>query len=61
MEFETKPLASPIFNNRQVTPSNPSARYRQIGALGVTMRLYAPKAEALDGRWQPSPVRRVVE
>ena len=31
------------------------------GALGVTMRLYAPKAEALDGRWQPPPVRRVVE
>ncbi len=29
------------------------------GALGVTMRLYAPKAEALDGRWAPPPIRRV--
>ncbi len=26
------------------------------GALGVTMRLYAPKAEALDGRWAPPAV-----
>lgn len=26
--------------------------------LGVTMRLYAPKAEALDGRWAPPPIRR---
>lgn len=29
------------------------------GTLGVTMRLYAPKAEALDGRWNPPAVRRV--
>lgn len=28
------------------------------GVLGVTMRLYAPKAEVLDGRWAPPPVRR---
>lgn len=28
------------------------------GVLGVTMRLYAPRAEALDGRWAPPPVRR---
>ena len=27
------------------------------GALGVTMRLYAPKAEALDGRWNPTAIR----
>lgn len=27
--------------------------------LGVTMRLYAPKARALDGRWAPPPIRRV--
>jgi len=26
------------------------------GLLGVTMRLYAPKAPALDGRWAPPPV-----
>lgn len=26
------------------------------GALGVTMRLYAPKAEAIDGRWVPPAV-----
>ena len=28
------------------------------GPLGVTMRLYAPRPEALDGRWAPPPVRR---
>ena len=30
-----------------------------LGPLGVTMRLYAPRPEALDGRWNPPPVRRV--
>ena len=29
------------------------------GALGITMRLYAPKAEALDGRWVPPAIRKV--
>ncbi|MET9436635.1 DUF1254 domain-containing protein [Streptomyces sp. NPDC006551] len=29
------------------------------GPLGVTMRLYAPKPEAMDGRWNPPPVRKV--
>ena len=29
------------------------------GPLGLTMRLYAPKPEALDGRWSPPPLRRV--
>ena len=28
------------------------------GKLGLTMRLYAPRAEALDGRWNPPPVKR---
>jgi hypothetical protein len=27
------------------------------GTLGVTMRLYAPKAPALDGRWEPPATR----
>ena len=27
--------------------------------LGVTMRLYAPKPEVLDGRWAPPPIKRV--
>jgi hypothetical protein len=29
-----------------------------LGPLGVTMRLYAPKAAVLDGRWSPPPVRK---
>ncbi len=29
------------------------------GALGVTMRIYAPKLPALDGRWAPPAVTRV--
>lgn len=29
------------------------------GTLGVTMRLYAPKAEAMDGRWSPPAVKAV--
>ena len=28
------------------------------GPLGITMRLYAPRPEALDGRWTPPPVRK---
>jgi hypothetical protein len=30
----------------------------QSGALGLTMRLYAPRAQAFDGRWAPPAVRR---
>jgi hypothetical protein len=29
------------------------------GQLGVTMRLYAPRPQALDGRWSPPAIRRV--
>lgn len=29
------------------------------GVLGVTMRLYAPKPQALDGRWTPPAIRKV--
>jgi hypothetical protein len=29
------------------------------GGASVTMRLYAPKEEALDGRWAPPAIRRV--
>jgi hypothetical protein len=30
-----------------------------LGALGVTMRLYAPRREAIAGTWHPPAVRRV--
>lgn len=29
------------------------------GAIGLTMRLYAPAAEALDGRWNPPAIKKV--
>jgi hypothetical protein len=29
------------------------------GPLGITMRLYAPRLQALDGRWNPPAIRRV--
>ncbi len=29
------------------------------GKLGITMRLYAPAAKALDGRWNPPAIKRV--
>jgi hypothetical protein len=31
----------------------------KIGRLGLTMRLYAPKQQALDGRWNPPPIKQV--
>jgi hypothetical protein len=29
------------------------------GTLGVTMRLYAPRAEVLEGRWNPAAIKQV--
>jgi hypothetical protein len=29
------------------------------GELGLTLRLYAPRPEVADGRWNPPPIRRV--
>jgi hypothetical protein len=45
-----KPAADKLAN---WLPSPPN------GLLGVTMRLYAPKPEVLDGRWAPPPIKRV--
>jgi hypothetical protein len=28
------------------------------GALALTLRLYAPKPQVADGRWNPPPIRR---
>jgi hypothetical protein len=30
-----------------------------LGPLGVTMRLYGPRLEILDGRWDPPPLKRI--
>lgn len=30
------------------------------GGLGLTLRLYAPEPQALDGRWNPPPIRRAI-
>ena len=45
-----KPAADKLAN---WLPSPPN------GPLGITMRLYAPKPEVLDGRWAPPPIKRV--
>ena len=29
------------------------------GAFNLTMRLYAPKSDALTGKWNPPPVKRL--
>ena len=29
------------------------------GELNITMRLYSPKIEALDGRWNPPAIKRI--
>jgi hypothetical protein len=29
------------------------------GVLGITLRLYAPKSQVADGRWNPPPIRKV--
>lgn len=31
------------------------------GPINLTIRLYAPEPEVLDGRWNPPPIRRVTE
>jgi hypothetical protein len=31
------------------------------GAFNLTMRLYAPKSDALTGKWNPPPVTRAQE
>jgi hypothetical protein len=42
-------------------PAEPRANWLPAprGPLGLTMRLYAPAPEAVDGRWRPPAVRRL--
>lgn len=50
-----------IYLGRRPPANGPESNWlpAPAGPLGVTMRLYAPRPEALDGRWNPPPVRRV--
>jgi hypothetical protein len=48
-----------------IQPSSPGAAKEsnwlpapKSGLLGITMRLYAPKQQALDGRWNPPAIKR---
>jgi hypothetical protein len=44
---------SPGPDNESNWPPAPTGRF------GLVMRLYAPRPEALDGRWNPPPLRRL--
>jgi hypothetical protein len=41
------------------TGKEPSWLPAPAGPLGITMRIYGRRPEALDGRWDPAPARRV--
>ncbi|HEY6747234.1 MAG TPA: hypothetical protein VI357_16135 [Mycobacteriales bacterium] len=48
--------------DRQHTSPGPERELNWLpvprGRLGVTMRVFAPAAEASDGRWNPPAVKR---
>lgn len=49
-----------LISHRDPGPERRSNRLpAPLGPLGLTLRLYAPKPQALDGRWTPPPVQRL--
>lgn len=57
----TTVLAAPGIAGAALSEADKEANWLPApkGPLGVTMRLYAPKANALDGRWNPPAVKKV--
>jgi hypothetical protein len=56
----TTVLAAPGIAGATLSEADKEANWLPApkGPLGVTMRLYAPKANALDGRWNPPAVKK---
>jgi hypothetical protein len=49
-----------LIQNEQPAPNKESNWLpAPAGNMGITMRLYAPRSEAIDGSWAPPPIKRV--